>query len=308
MNSYPAASITRRSACGAIAGLLTAPAWAQTAAAWQPRYILSSAMYGEMDLKTILPQVRRTGAQHIDIWCKVHGNQREQIDAMGLDAFAALLAEHDVKLGAITRYPLGPFRLQDEMLIAKQLGGTLLVCGTSGPSEPEGTDAKKAARDFLEKIKPHADRDGELGLTLAVENHSKQRLYHPDALRYFAELNHHPALGVAFAPHHLHRWTEQIPDLIQTLGAHNLPFFYAQEHGKGSHTPLPKKDEMMQMPGFGGGLDYKPIMAALRTIDFKGFIEIFMHPVPRGVPILPTAEAITDAINQSRDYLTHCLS
>ena len=32
-----------------------------------------------------------------------------------------------------------------------------------------------------------------------------------------------------------------------------------------------------------------------------------MHPVPRGIPILPTAREVTDAVNRSRRYLEECL-
>ena len=79
-------------------------------------------MFGTTALSEILPEVHKTGAQHIDIWPKVHGDQREQIDAMGLDAFEELLAKHDVKLGCLTNYPLGPFGLEPEMAVAKRFG------------------------------------------------------------------------------------------------------------------------------------------------------------------------------------------
>ena len=55
------------------------------------RYVLSSALYGEMPLDDILPEVAKSGCEAIDIWCKVHGNQREQIAEMGDDSFAALM-------------------------------------------------------------------------------------------------------------------------------------------------------------------------------------------------------------------------
>ena len=32
---------------------------------------------------------------------------------------------------------------------------------------------------------------------------------------------------------------------------------------------------------------------ALRDIGYTGYVEIFMHPTPRGIPILPTAAEIT---------------
>ncbi len=270
------------------------------------RYILSSAMYGKMPLTTILPEVAKTGARHIDIWCLVHGNQREQIEEMGHDAFRALLEKHEVELGVLTRYPLGPFRLQDEMKVLRSFGGKIIVTGSSGPRGPKGKEAKAAVSSFLEKLKPHVARAEELGVIIAIENHSGQLLYHPDSLRYFVELNRSKHLGIAFAPHHLHRFADEIPKLVRDVGAQS-PFFYAQEHHEGMRKKVPKEEEMKQLPGYGGGLDYRPIVRAMREIDYQGFVEIFMHPVPRGIPILPTATKITAAINRSREYLERCL-
>jgi len=271
------------------------------------RYILSSAMYGEMPLEIILPEVAKTGSAAIDIWCKVHGNQREQITEMGDDAFAALLAKHAVKLAVSTRYPLGPMKLQDEMAWVKKLGGNIVLCGSGGPKDLEGAEAKAAIAKFLEAMRPHVARAEELGVTIAIENHSSSMLSHPDSLRAFAELNQSRSLGVAFAPHHLHRWSGEMPALIRDLGAANLPFIYFQEHPEGLSKNSPKELEMKQMPGAGGGLDYRLIVKALRDIRFTGYASIFMHPTPRGIPILPTAPEVTAAINKSRDYIERCL-
>ncbi len=289
--------------------LAAAAPLAGRAAAGEPfrlRYILSSAMYGEMPLDVILPEVAKTGSEAIDIWCKVHGNQREQIDAMGDDAFAALLAKHRVKLGVSTRYPLGPTGLQEEMRWMKRFGGGIIVTGSKGPREPQGAAAKAAVRDFIELMKPHLAVAEETGVVIAVENHDRQLLYHPDSLRYFAELNRSRHLGVAFAPHHLHPWSDQIPALLRELGAPQLPFMYFQEHSEGIRQKAPKEIEMRQMPGY-GSLDYRPIVKALRDIRYSGYVEIFMHPTPRGIPILPTVEEITGAINRSRAYVEKCL-
>ena len=271
------------------------------------RYVLSSAMYGEMPLEVILPEVAKTGAEAIDIWCRVHGNQREQISEMGDDAFAALLAKHQAKVGVSTRYPLGPFKLQEEMVWVKKFGGKIVLCGSTGPKDPEGAEAKAAVQKFLEEMKPHVAKAEELGVIIAIENHSKQAIYHPDSLRYFAEFNRSPHLGIALAPHHLHLWSDQIPALIRDLGASQIPFMYFQEHSEGMSTKVTKEVEMQQLPGFGGALDYKPIVKALRDIRYAGYVEIFMHPVPRGIPILPTAPEITAAINKAREYVETCL-
>ena len=270
------------------------------------RYVLSSALYGEMPLDEILPEVAKSGCEAIDIWCKVHGNQREQIAEMGDDAFAALMKKFGVKLGVSTRYPLGPLKLQEEMAWVKKHGGRMVLCGSTGPRDPEGVAAKEAVRKFLEDMKQHVAKAEELGVTIAIENHVGQAIYHPDSLRYFADFNRSSNLGIAFAPHHLFRWPDEIPKLIRDLGAKQIPFIYFQEHSEGMMKKTSKEIEMQQLPGL-GRLDYRPIVRALRDIGFTGYVEIFMHPTPRGVPILPTAAEITAAINKSREYVEKCI-
>ncbi|WP_182871147.1 hypothetical protein [Stieleria mannarensis] len=56
------------------------------------------------------------------------------------------------------------------------------------------------------------------------------------------------------------------------------------------------------MPGR-GELDFGPIVKTLAEIGFDGWTEIFMHPVPRGMPILETTAAVTAEINRARSYL-----
>lgn len=287
---------------------LATPLLAQAATneSFQLNYVLSSAMFGGMPLGTILPEVAKTGSVGIDIWGKPHGTQREQVETMGDEAFRALLNEHTAKFAVNTRYPLGPFGLADEMKWMKQFGGGIVITGSRGPQNVTGSQAKAAVTEFLEKMKPHVATAEENGVTIAIENHSSQLLFHPDSLRYFAELNRSRHLGIAFAPHHLHQWSDQIPSLIRDLGDDQIPFIYFQEHSEGMMTKSPKEIEMKQLPGF-GDLDYRPIVKALREIQYTGLVEIFMHPVPRGVPILPTVKEITAAINTSRAYIEKCL-
>ncbi|MEM7395458.1 MAG: sugar phosphate isomerase/epimerase, partial [Verrucomicrobiota bacterium] len=89
--------------------------------------------------------------------------------------------------------------------------------------------------------------------------------------------------------------------LIRQLGD-GIKFFYAQQLGTGSHHKQPREKELLQMPGR-GPLDFKPLVQALKTIGYKGFTEIFMHPYPRGLPIMDTVPEITAEINRSRAYL-----
>ncbi len=57
------------------------------------------------------------------------------------------------------------------------------------------------------------------------------------------------------------------------------------------------------MPGR-GQLNFKPLLEALKSIQYSGYTEIFMHPVPRGIPILEPTSAVTNEINRARKYLS----
>jgi sugar phosphate isomerase/epimerase len=264
-------------------------------------YIVASCLYGELPLAEILPEVRKAGAEHIDIWPRKHGNQREQMEKMGHDAFAALLSKHGVKLGMLTRYDLGPFGLHKEMAVAQKLGGSILICGGSGPRKLTGDALKKAVREFAEKMKPHIAAAEEHGVVIGVENHGNNLIESPDSMKWLAEFAPSKHIGIALAPYHLQQDAAAIAKLIADLGE-RLVHFYAWEHGMGCMTKLPKEQELMQMPGR-GKLEFAPILAALRKIDYRGWTSIFMHPVPRGIPILPTAGEVTAEINRARTYL-----
>jgi sugar phosphate isomerase/epimerase len=270
------------------------------------RYILASSLYGKLKLEDIVPEVRKTGAEWIDLWPEIHANQREQMETMGHDKFAALLKRHGVRLGMTTRYDLGSFGLREEMKIVRRLGGSLIVTGSHGPKGLSGTECKKAVGAFVEKMKPHVAAAEAIGVTIAIENHASALLASPDSLRYFAELSKSARLGIAFAPYHLPQDPQLLARLIEDLGP-KLVHFYAWQEGRGCFKKMPKNEELEQMPGR-GKLDFRPILAALKKIGYQGWTEIFMHPVPRGIPILETAPKVTDAINRARKYLNQALS
>ncbi|HUT23099.1 MAG TPA: TIM barrel protein [Sumerlaeia bacterium] len=305
---------SRREACRMLAGgaaglglggtdlLGVRNASAQGAGLFSLHFILASSMYGKMPLAEILPQVRRVDATHIDIWPKPHGNQREEMEEMGHDKFAKLLDQHRVKLGMLTRYDLEPFKLEDEIKVAGRFGARVIATGSRGPKDAKGNDLKRAVGDFVEKMKPHADAADKAGVTIAIENHANALIASPDSIKHFAESTEKvTGLGLALAPYHLPQKPQLIAELIEALGP-KLAHFYAWQYGKGASEKMPKEDEMLQLPGR-GPLDFKPLLTALRKINYAGWISIFMHPVPRGVPILPTAEEVTAAIEKSRRYL-----
>ena len=264
-------------------------------------YILASCMYGTLPLAEIVPQVKKIGSEHIDIWPRVHGNQREQVESMGNDAFAELLATHGVGLGISTRFDLGPFGLGEEMAFAREFGASLIVTGSKGPKDLTGEELRGAVADFAEGLKPHIATAEKHGITISIENHSSALIESPDSMKWLIEFTDSPHLGIALAPYHLPDNAELVAKLIEDLGS-GLALFYAWQHGMGCHEKLPKEQELMQMPGR-GSLDFTPILSALKKINFSGWTEIFMHPVPRGIPILDTAGEVTDEINRARYYL-----
>jgi sugar phosphate isomerase/epimerase len=267
---------------------------------WQPRWILASALYGNFPLAEILPEVAKIGAGMIDLWPKPHGTQREEVDTLGEEKVREMLATAGVKLGGIACYKVGAFNLAGEFALAKRLGGERAALVTTAPGDGSASgDALVAAiRAFLDKLAPSIAAAEATGGTIAIENHSSSLLQTPEGIRRFAELATPDCVGVALAPHHLPQDPELIAALARDLGT-KLKFVYAQQHGKGSKEKLPKEDELLQMPGR-GPLDFGPLMRELAALHFTGPIEIFMHPVPRGVPILDSIEAITAEVNRAR--------
>ena len=285
---------------------LAASAAAPTLAAdapWKLNYMLASSMYGNLKLAEILPEVKKTGATGIELWPKKHGTQREEMDEIGHDKFAAMLKEQGIGFGGTTRYDLGPFKLTEEIAVVKKFGGNFIVTGGEGAWKGVSPEQLKAnVKDFVEKMKPHAALAAESGVTIGIENHINNLIDTPDSLRWLADdIRAMPGIGIALAPYHLPQDTKLLNDLI-THCDKKLTLFYAWEHGMGCMKPMPKEEELQQMPGR-GKLDWKPLLAALKQINFTGPTEIFMHPTPRGIPILPTAAETTAEIAHGREFL-----
>jgi sugar phosphate isomerase/epimerase len=205
----------------------------------------------------------------------------------------------------LAQYALGPFGLKDEFQLAQRFGCQLIVTGGEGPKGLSGAELKSAVGVFIERMKPHLALAEECGVTVAIENHGNNLFETADSLRYLRDLTNSKNLKIGLAPYHLNQDAEELATLIRDLGD-SLAMFYAWQHGNGCMTRLPKAEELLQLPGR-GTLDFAPLLKALRDIRYQGWTEIFMHPVPRGIPILETAEEVTAEINLARKYLTECL-
>ena len=299
--------MSRRGFCATAAGAALASQWAQGSLLqndsneFQFNFILGSCLYGYQYVGEIFPEVRKTGASAIDIWPKVHGNQREQLSDLGEEKFSRMLKRHNITIGCITQYKLGPFALQNEMRLAQRFGCKTIVTGGKGKTGLKGTELKRGVESFIEKMKPHLAVAEETDVTIAIENHANNLFESPDSLKWLAELRPSEHLAIALAPYHLPQDERLLESLIESLGK-SIAMFYAWQHGMGCHRKLPKEQELLQLPGR-GKLDFGPIISALRKIDYSGWTEIFMHPVPRGVPIRETPAAVTAEINRSRSYL-----
>jgi sugar phosphate isomerase/epimerase len=123
-------------------------------------YILGSPMYGTTDLAEVLGEVRKTGAEWIDIWPRRHADHREQVEAMGHERFLELLKQHNVRLGVITRYDLGPYGLQDEMRVLKKLGGRVIV---TGARNAEGKTLRDQVKAFVDNLRAACRRGRTVG-------------------------------------------------------------------------------------------------------------------------------------------------
>ena len=275
-------------------------------ASWTPRWLLASSLYGTLPLETVIAQAAICGAHAIDIWPKIHADHREQWHAMGDEAFTNLLTKYHVTLGCITQFPPGPFGQDSECHVAKLHHCPLIVTGSPAQKGLEGQALRQAILEFSDKLKPHLDVAAECGVTIAIENHAQQLVSNWDAIRWLRDAAPADNLGIAMAPYHLPQEQATLASWIKELGPF-LKLFYAWQHGRGAMQALPKEQQLEQLPSR-GPLDFRPIMQALADIQFPGWIEIFMHPFPRGIPILDSAEQVTEEWTKQKNFLTEMIT
>ena len=278
-----------------------AESWDDTLPVEKPKHLLSSSLFGYTPIEEILPIAKQIGIRSLDVWPKVHGNQREQLAQMGEKKFTELLSEYGCKLDCLTQYPLGPFGLDQECRLAKRLDCHTIVTGSGGPKGLNGPELKQAIWQFMEKLKPHLEVAQECGVTLAIENHANSLLDTPDSLRWFAQMRPSENLAIAFAPYHLPQDEQLLSNLVRDV----LPcieVFYAWQHGKGSMQAQPKSEERLQLPGR-GPLDFLPVLKELRRGMYNRWIEVFMHPFPRGIPIAESLNEVAELMIESKSHI-----
>ena len=282
--------------------------WQRAAAAsshWF-RYLLASAMYGQEPLATVLAEAQTLGINAIDLWPKVHGAQREEVDSRGADAVRAEAAAAGCSIACLTRYDLGATGLTDELDVAAELGATTIVSGPKGKSpigaNPSAAELKAAVKQFVDQMQPLTEKAAERGVTIAIENHRRNLFEPADSLRYLAEFTaEQPNLAIALAPAHLPQQPADVATLVRDLGS-KLAVFYAWERGNEFLRKQPTGRELEQLPGR-GTFDFGPVVDALAGIDFHGWTSVFMHPIPRGIPAAGSVRETTDEIAAAMQHL-----
>jgi sugar phosphate isomerase/epimerase len=293
---------------GAVAVTTGARGAAASTGAFKLRYVLSTNQYGTLPIADIVPEARKNGYEGLDVWAGRWGNQREQIDVLGHDKFAALLKQHGAKVSCYTCMDPGFIKCEPHMRAMVRFGGDMIVAGF--PNAPGGKDLRgealrAAIRDSLEKLKPIIGVAGELGVKLAIENHLNGLLETPDGCRVLAEEIKDKHVGISLAPFHLPQDAELLGQLVADLG-NRILYYYAWQYGDGSGDLAPSKQKR-QLPGV-GPLDFTPMLAALKRNKFDGYTSIFMHATPRGSALHSTVAEVSAQLNRSREYLDKTLA
>ena len=270
-------------ACAA-AGLLTptaALAADRPAQPWRLRLSTSTIQFLSVPIEQACERIAKLGFEAIDIWCAYEScpHLDDVAQRLGADGLKALLAKHQLKLYAFSTY-VGGYAKYAELL--GKAGGGVAIQGSAGPCMPEELTAKM--KSFLEGLKPLAELAEKHNSWLAIENHGNALLDSLDSFKAFVDLNTSPRLGIALAPYHLQSTKAPVEKAIEICGR-QLFFFYAWQNQPG----------LGQLPGH-GPTDFKPWLQALAKINYRWYVNPFMHGHP-------PPEEMSAALAKARDYL-----
>jgi sugar phosphate isomerase/epimerase len=245
------------------------------------RLSTSSILFKELTIEQGCERIARLGFEAIDIWGAYDQCQHldDALTRLGPDGLAALLTKHRLKLYSFSTY-IGGYAKYAELL--GKAGGGVAVQGSAAPCSPEELSAKMRA--FLESLKPLLELAEKYDSYLAIENHGNALLDSLDSFKAFTELNHSKRLGLALAPYHLQASGASVEQAVRISGR-QLFFFYAWQ----------KQEGINQLPGL-GTTDFQPWLAALAEVDYRWFVNPFMHG-----HVEP--DRMAETLAKARDYL-----
>ncbi len=274
-------SATRGTAALAVLGPRIATAAETSGKPWRLRLSTSSIHFKGLPIEQACARIAELGFEAIDIWCAYDScpHLDDVLARLGPNGLKELLEKHRLKLYAISTY-VGGYAKYAELL--GQAGGGVAIQGSAGPCKPEELTGKMKA--FLESLKPLVELAEKHQSNLAIENHGQSLLDSLDSFKAFADLNRSPRLGIALAPYHVQASGASVPEAIAVCGS-QLFFFYAWQN----------QPDLKQLPGH-GSTDFKPWLDALAKVNYKWYVNPFMHG-----HVEP--EAMSAALAKSRDYL-----
>lgn len=281
----------RRFVYGAIsAGAVAAAAagWKPNAAAfsakWQMRLSASTINFMSLPVEEACRRIAALGFEAVDIWSAHAGcpHLDDVLSRLGAEGLAGVLEECKLKLYSFSVYQGGYARYAE---LLGQCGGGVAIRGSTRPCEPAQLPARM--KEFLESLKGELDLAEKHNSYLAIENHGNALLDSLDSFKAFVDLNRNPRLGIALAPYHVQGRKESVEQAISICGG-QLFYFYAWQ----------RATEVGQLPGHGPA-DFVPWLRALAQIDYRWYVNPFMHHEPE-----PGAMSL--ALAKSRSYLLDC--
>jgi len=251
---------------------------------WRMRLSTSSIHFMQVPIEQACERIAQLGFEAIDIWSAHEGcpHLDDVADRLGAVGLKELLAEHKLTLFAFSVYR-GGYRRYAELL--GTAGGGVAVRGSDAPCDPEELTARM--RRFMEGLQPELELAEKYDSYIAIENHGSALVDSLDSLKAFVDINTSPRLGIALAPYHIQTRKASVPEAIRMCG-NQLFFFYAWQHYPGSQ----------QLPGI-GPTDMTPWIEALADIQYRGYVNPFMHGHP-------DVDVMMSNLAASRDYLRTC--
>lgn len=251
---------------------------------WRMRLSTSSIHFTKLPIEQACERIKRLGFDAVDIWSAHAGCPHlDDVQArLGADGLKDLLERLKLKLFAFSVYQ-GGYPKYAELL--GKAGGGVAVRGSTKPCPPK--ELTSHMRRFLEDLKPQIELAEKWDSHLAIENHGHALLDSIDSFKAFTDMNKSQRLGIALAPYHVQALGGSVEQAIAVSGR-QLFFFYAWQHAKGRE----------QLPG-NGQADFTPWLTALAKVQYRGFVNPFMHGDV-------AADDMSAQLAKSRGYLNAC--
>ena len=280
--------LTRRAFLGtALAATVSLSNISRSTEPWQMKLSTSSVHFRSLPIEQACQIIGRLGFEAVDIWAKFDWggpcrHLEEVLEDIGPDKFAQILTDNKLKLYAVSMFG---DRYERYAKMLGKLGGCVVIRGSAESCKPGQLTANM--KRLLESLKPQLELAEKYDSYIAIENHGNSLLDSLDSFKAFVDLNKHPRLGIALAPYHLQNRKESVEQAINIAGR-QLLFFYAWQNA----------ESVKQLPGL-GPTDFKPWLAELARIDYRWYVNPFMHHEPK-------PDEMEKALAKSRDYLLKC--